>query len=202
MALTTLDENKSFLGISLSDHTYDVILEIFRRAIENCVINYCENDFLSTARTKELCDGSLSDVIVPKYFPIISVQAIYFGCDGSGNNGDLVDADNYSFDATGIILRNGIDTPYGRKYIRIDYTSGYASVPDDVKLVVYQSVKSEYQRHNRKTEDVGSRSKGDESESYNSAWDKKSGLPVQVVSKLQSYRTYEIPQIGIAQRNR
>ena len=201
MSLVTLDEIKTYMRITGSE--YDDLLTMFQESVEQSIINYCETDFETHVITNEMHDGLGADVIVPKYFPILSVQSIVFGVDAAGAGGSEQDSDNYYYDATGIMLRKGIvTTPRGRGYIRVDYTAGYASIPSDVKMVVYQSVKAEYQRQNRNNEDINSRSKGEESENYGAAWDKKTGLPSQIVSKLQSYRIYEFPLIGSAQRNR
>jgi len=197
MPLTTLADNKAYLGIDSGDTTQDALIEIFRKSVEQSVINYCEVDFQSHVATNERLDGLDADVIVPKFFPIISVQAIKFGA----SDASPLDSENYYFDTTGIILTT-MNTPFYRGIVYLDYTYGYASVPDDVKLCVYQSVKAEYQRKSRNAEDISSRSKEGESESYSSAWDPKTGLPKAVISKLQAYRVYECPQIGMAQRNK
>jgi hypothetical protein len=191
MALTTLADNKTYMGITVN--TYDAIIEMLRESTEQSVINYCETDFTLKTITNEVHDGINADVIVPKYFPIISIQKVMFD--------DLeLGVDQYYYDNSGIILK-GIVTPFARGVIKVNYTAGFASVPADVKLCVYQAVKSEYQRRERKTEDISSRSKEGESESFGSAWDRKSGLPMQIVSKLQAYRVYECPNIGMSQRN-
>jgi hypothetical protein len=202
VALTTLEDVKAFLGIPEENTEYDALLTIFKDSVEQSVCNFCETTFEEITVTKELHDGIDSDIIVPKYFPILSVENIYFGCDGEGNNGNRIDKEYYSIDGSGIILRHGLYTPNARKIVRIDYTYGFEEVPPDVKLCVYQSIKAEKQRYDSNTENISSRGKMGESESFNSAWDKKTGLPVQIISKLQSYRVYEFPMIGNAQRNR
>lgn len=201
MALTTLNDVKGYLGISLTDTQYDAKLEIMRKSVEQSVLNYCEVDFASHVVTKELIDGTQSDVLVTKYFPVLSVQAIYFDCDSAGEGGSLLDSDLYSIDQSAIYLR-GVKSPYtSRGTVRVDYTHGYTAVPDDVLLCVYQSVKAEFNRDSNNTEHLSNRSKEDESEGYLSAWDKKTGLPSQIISKLQAYRVYEFPMVGMAQRN-
>lgn len=201
MALTTLNENKTYLGIALSNTDEDAKLEIFRKSVEQSIINYCEVDFEEHVVTKELHDGIQADVIVPKFMPIISVQAVYFSVDADGENGTQVDSDHLSNDETGIMLRGTYSPKPYRRVVRVDYTHGYVVVPDDVKLAVYQSVKAEYNRDSNNTEHLSSRSKESESENYLAAWDKETGLPRQIKYKLQPYRVYEFPNIGMAQRN-
>lgn len=198
MALTTLAENKTYMGIT--DTSQDTIIEIIRPAIEQAIINYCECKFESTVVTNELHDGQKNDVIVPKNFPLISVQAVIVFVDADGAGGSALTPKDYSFTENAIVLRT-MHTPFARSCVRIDYTHGFASVPSDVKLAVFEGVKAKMQRRKRNAEDIASRSKGDESESYNAAWDKKSGLPQHVVGMIQAYRAYEFPNIGMAQRN-
>lgn len=203
MPLTTLNDLKTFLGIPLLDTSKDTLLTMFKDAVEQSVINFCESDFTSVVITNEVLDGTRADVIVPRYSPVISVQKVVVGCAMDGSGGAELDSTQFNFDENAIQLRG--HTPFARGVIRVDYTWGYAAVPPDVKMVVYQSVKAEYQRYKSNTENVGSRSKGDESESYgtgaNGAWDAYTGLPKQMVAKLQPYKNYEFPLIAMAQRN-
>lgn len=204
MALTTLNDLKTFMGIPLIDTSKDALLTMFKDSVEQSVINFCDTDFTPVVITNEVLDGTRADVIVPKNCPVISIQKVIVGCDMDGSNGSELTTKEYNFDENAIELRN-IHTPFSRGVIRIDYTWGYAAVPADVKMVVYQSVKAEYQRYKSNTENVGSRSKGDESESYgtgaNGAWDAYTGLPKQMVAKLQAYKVYEFPLVAMAQRN-
>jgi hypothetical protein len=203
MALTTLDEIKTFLGIPLVDTSKDALLTMFKDSVETSVINFCDTDFTIKTVTNEVLDGVRSDVIIPHNTPIVSITAVRLGVEMDGSGGLLLDTIEYNFDDSGITLRN-VHTPFSRGAVRVDYTWGYAAVPADVKMCVYQSVKAEYQRYKRNSEDVNSRSKGDESESYggiNSAWDSYTGLPKQIMAKLQHYKLYEFPLINTAQRN-
>jgi hypothetical protein len=200
--LVSLSDVKAYLGIPPADTSYDTLLTLFKESVEQSVYNFCETTFDEIEVTKELYDGIDSDIIVPKYFPILSIENIYFGCDAQGEGGQRLDEEYYSMEETGIVLRWGVYTPNARKIVRLDYTYGFEEVPADVKLCVLQSIKAEKQRYDSNTENISSRGKMGESESFGSAWDKKTGLPAQIISKLQAYRVYEFPMIGNAQRNR
>jgi len=201
MSLTTMNDIKTFLGISLSDTSKDAIITMFKDSVEQSIINYCESDFSTKVVTNEVLDGVLSDIIVPKNFPVLSVQQVVIG-NGIDNSGGLTLATNdYYFDESSIILKINT-TPFYRSSVKIDYTYGYSTVPADVKMCVYQAVKAELQRYESNTENVSSRSKEGESESLGASWDSISGLPKQIISKLQSYRSsYEFPNISMSQRN-
>ena len=202
--LVTLDEQKEFLGIKLADTERDVLIQTFLDSVEQQVKNLCETNFQETVVTSppgELHDGSIADVILPFGFPILSVEKISVGTETDGTGGIDLETDEFYFDDTGIMLRGRL-TPRARGNISLAYTYGFEEVPADVKLAVMQSVKAELQRHDANTENISSRSKEGESESLRSAWDPKSGLPVQIASKLQSYKLFEFPHFGMAQRNR
>jgi len=198
--LTTLDDIKTFLGIPLSDTEQDAIITMFKDSVEQSIINYCETDF-DTHDAIELADATQADVIVPKHFPILSVQGVWFDVDLDGGGGyELEAGKDFYFDSVAITLRR--QTPFRRGAIKLQYTHGYSSIPADVKMVVYQSVKAELQRYKRNSEDVTSRSKEGESESYGmGAWDRLSGLPRQMLAKLQPYRVVGFANIPMAQRN-
>jgi len=203
MSLVSLSDLKLFLGIT--DNSQDALLTMFQTSVEQSIINFCETDFTIKTVTNELSDGIRSDVITPKNYPITAVDAVIFNVDPDGSDGYTLDpAFDYTFNESAIYLR-GQHTPFSRAIVRIDYKYGYSAVPADVKMCVYQSVKAELQRYERKTEDLASRSKQDESESYGggggNVWDSLTGLPKTIVAKLQYYKSYEFPHAGMAQRN-
>ncbi len=199
MSLVTLAEIKTYMGITGSGE--DALLTIFQEAVEQQILNYCDVEFTPTIVTNEIHDGSRADIIVPENIPIISVESVVFSVRPDGSEGtELVAEDEYYFDENAITLVNQV-TPFYRGNVRVDYTHGYATVPADVKLAVYEAVKANYQRRKRNSEDVSSRRKQDEAETYTAAWDPKSGLPTSVTAKLQTYRVYEFPNINMAQRN-
>jgi len=208
MALTTLADIKIFMGIDALDTSQDVILTMFKDAIEASVINYCDSDFTIQTVTNERVDGLRSDVIVPENYPVTDVDAVYTDVESDGSGGLLVDASLYDWDEGAIYYRFE-GGGRSRRGLRIDYKWGYASVPADVKMAVYYSVKAMNQRHNKNNEDTGAGiSKKDESQTGaggtggGSVWDKLTGLPTAAIALLQNYRTFEFPAAGMAQRNR
>lgn len=200
MPLVTLADIKTYMGIDALDVSQDALLTMFQESIEATVTSFCGTDFSTKTVTNEVLDGVQSDVIVPRHFPVLAVDAVIVGTEPDGSGGLTLDpATDYSFNSSAIFLKSF--TPFARASVRVDYQWGYAAVPGDVKMAVYQAIKAEMQRHARNTEDVGSRSKGDETESYTGVWDASTGLPKTVVSKLAAYRDFEFPMVGMAQRN-
>jgi hypothetical protein len=208
MALTTLAEVKAYLGIAPGDTSQDAIIEIIRPAMEELVIAFCDSDFEEktiAGPPGEIHDGIDADIIVPYNFPITEITAVFLGCNVKGEDGTELEDDEYYVDTDGSVILRTRTTPFTRGAVRIDYKYGYAAVPATVKLCIYQCVKAELQRRKRNSEDISSRSKatdgGSESEGYGSAWDKKTGLPIQIMSMLESFRSREFPHAGNAQRN-
>lgn len=200
MSLVTLADIKVYMGIQPSDTGQDALLTIFQEAVEQQVLNFCDCSFESTVVEDEVHDGIRADIITPHNIPIISVQEVAIDVLPGGNGTPLVAEQDYYHDENAITLIFR-QTPFYRGAVRISYTHGYASVPADVKLAVYEAVKANYQSRKNNREGVASRRKQDEAEGYTGAWDPRSGLPTSVVGKLQTYRVIEFPNVNMAQRN-
>lgn len=201
--LTLNGDIKPWLGIDVGNTTHDANLTTIANAIEQAVLNYVETDFKLNTVTKEILDGNISDVILPRNTPINSVQAIYFFPDTDGTDGSLVSVDDYDVTSEAIYLRTST-TPKGRGTVRVDYKWGYNGLPADVKLMMLQTVEAEWRRKGSKSLGIGGRTKKDESETYINdlgQWDEKSGLPKVLAAKLQPYKSFEFPTSPMAQRN-
>lgn len=194
---------KPWLGIDVSNTTHDSVLNIINASVEQAVLNFTEAQFVLTP-VIEILDASKSDQIVTREFPIDSVTAVFFDVQPDGTDGNLIAADEYQVLPEAIILAFGRHTPFGRSRVRVDYTHGFDGLPDDVFEAMLLAVEAKFRRKGRKSLGIGSRSKKDESERFTdsiTAWDKKTGLPVEVVYMLQPYKRYEFPTQPIAQRN-
>lgn len=204
LQFVTLNDIKGWIGIELTNTDHDTILQLLGESMENAVLNYTETQFSLQVVVGELVDGNQSDVITPRNAPVRSVQALYFGIDSDGTGGSLISPSDYGVGEDSITMRH-IGSPRGRYMIRIDYTWGYDGAPPDVRLAILQSVEAEFRRKGRKSIGIGGRSKKDESERYTggdaSAWDSKTGLPMEVVSKLKPYKRFEFPTQPMATRN-
>ena len=204
MPFCTLDQIKNWIGIELSNTTHDDVLTIIRDAMETSVVNYTETSFELVVKVNEVLDANESDVVVPPYSPIVSVQALYFYTLPDGSDGQLIDPNDYQVRQEAIYLQN-IHTPFKRSRVRVDYTYGYDGLPDDIKLMLLQAIEAEFRRKGSKTLGRSSRSKKDESEGLSgsspSYWDTKTGLPKELVYKLNYYKRMEWPVQPMATRN-
>lgn len=184
------DDVKPWLGIDADKTEHDATLVIIRDAMEQAVANFVEHEFEPKAET-EILDSTKSDVITPANWPIISVQSLYFYTQMDGSGGELIAATDYNVREYGVVLAPYLVSPRGRGRVKLSYTWGYASLPGDVKLAALQAIEAEFRRKGRKSIGVGARSKKDESERFtsdSSAWDLKTGLPKEVLGKLNTYK--------------
>ena len=194
---------KPWLGIDVAETKHDTTLTILRDSVETAVLNYTEASFDLVGPVMEVIDGSRADQIVTREFPISSVDAIYFHVLPDGSGGSLIDPTYYQVLPEAILLQH-LYTPKGRSLIRIDYTWGYDGLPADVKHAILLAIEADFRRKGSKTIGRSGRSKKDEREGFSDpagAWDKKTGLPTEVVYKLKPYKRFEMPTQPIAQRN-
>jgi hypothetical protein len=196
--MTTLQAIKDYLGIT--DATYDSLLTTWQAAIEGVVVDVCGTDF-ARHTASEIIDGTRSDVIVVKNYPIISVEAVIFHCMPDGTQGTTIDVNSYKAQPEAIYLYQGLYTPFNRSCVRVDYTYGYAAVPAQVVLAIYMGIEAFKMRKDRKVLGMASRSKEGESENYINAWDTKTGLPKEVIAMLQQHKQFEFPVQPMATRN-
>lgn len=195
-----LVDAKAWIGIDPADTSQDARLQIMIDAVDAIIKDYCEAEFAEQTVVGEILDGGRNDTIVPKNSPLRSVQNVFVNCYPDGNGGTAVTPSDYYMEADCIVMRWQV-TPKGRGLVRIDYKWGYASVPGPVKQAALLSVEAIYNRKNRNSIGISSRSKEGESESYPSAWNMESGLPKEAMAMLVPFRSLEFPIQNTAIRN-
>jgi hypothetical protein len=212
---------KPWLGIDVAETKHDAVLTTILKSVEKSVLNYTEAAFTQQVVVGELLDGNDSDTITPRNSPIASVQQVVFNVQTDGTGGNALDQASYYLPkdmdeigpdyegddprgSSGILLRH-MGTPRGRGYVRVDYTYGYDGVPPDVKHAILLAIEADFRRKGRKSIGTAGRSKKDESERFTNSmtgWDKKTGLPQEVVYKLNPYRVFEFPTQPMATFNK
>jgi hypothetical protein len=219
--LSLNDDVKPWLGIEVSETKHDSVLTIIMKSMEKAVLNYTEAAFTQQVVVGELLDGNLSDSIVTRNSPIVSVQQVVFGVSTDGTGGSAISSESYYLPkdmeevgpdyegsdpkGSSAILLRYLETPRGRGLVRVDYTYGFDGVPPDVKHAILLAIEADFRRKGRKSIGTSGRSKKDESERFSdspAAWDKKTGLPQEVVYKLNPYRVFEFPTQPMATFNR
>jgi len=126
--LTTVQRVKDFLGITVASN--DTILERIINQVSDFVENYCDRTFVETTYTNELYDGTGTDKLFLKNFPISSTDTFTLEKrSGSQNvsNFNSIESEMFFIDYnTGILETNGWGfTELPQRY-RATYTAGYA----------------------------------------------------------------------------
>ncbi len=141
MALFTLTELKTFLGISGT--TEDAQLTPMVAAVNAWVLKYLDRGIEKTTYTGELYDGTGTASLILRNYPVSAVTKVlieneelkavdYDDRVESGTDGYWIkDAD------TGILFRSSC-WPRGRGLIKVSYTAGYDEIPDDLKYCCYR----------------------------------------------------------------
>jgi uncharacterized phiE125 gp8 family phage protein len=195
----TLAEAKAWLGIKDTDTSQDAIVEPLIRSVSESIERYVEVKFEETEVENEIHDGRRQDVLIPKGYPLVSVEAVLVNVSSDGSGGTVVDPSLYVVEDECITLR--LHLPQGRGLVRVDYTHGYADVPERVKMATRIGVEAYYRQRDRKTVGVTSKSKEGESVNYQKGWDTKAGLPMESIGLLADFRQLEWPTTTMATRN-
>lgn len=149
--LTTLAKLKTHLGIAVSDTTEDVLLNQILAEIDQVCFRFMKRpqaSFVSAAAT-EYYDGSGRDTLILKRRPVTAVASVWV--DNKGFYGQAPDAFPTSSLLTvgvdyvspslaeseenaGLLLCVSDCWPTGRGNIKVTYTAGYSTIPDDLTL--------------------------------------------------------------------
>lgn len=205
--LVTLAQVKDWIGLDVGNTTFDSRLNVMLAAASRKIVEYTGDDFQHTVigPPGEIMDGTRSDFLQPRVLPMISVQKLLLHVDVNGIGGLDLDPDEYQVQPGGIQLKR-LNTPQGRSNVLIEYTAGYASVPEDVQMACLMCVEAFNLRLGAKRIGVSSRTKAtgqgqSEQEQFVNAWDNDSGLPKEAIGLLQSYKMFEWPAIPMPARN-
>lgn len=156
-SLCTLKEIKSFytqtggksphIGYPETDELIEDIIDSISVLFES----YCDRQFLTRERT-EYYDGKGSKFLFPTYSPITSVSGVWDDSDWAWDTSSLVASTDYMIkNNTTIVLKDSTFGDYDQN-VKIIYTAGYATVPEDVRLACIEEVTRTYK--NRKGVDV------------------------------------------------
>src|SRR4030042_2507927 len=157
-ALTTLNSAKRFIGLSLSESTYDTLLNQLINRVTDMLEKRCDGRrFYTTTYTNERYDGNGRAKLFLRNYPIVSVGALTMDNEAVSEATDYDDYDGYwiepcikSIKLIGCLYR--VDKwDKGWQNIKITYTAGYATIPNDLKLACEIAVREFYNL--RKNED-------------------------------------------------
>lgn len=185
-SLVSLDNIKKFMGMTGSTSDGDDLLEDLINRVSTLFESYMNEHILSRSYT-EYHDGKGVYVLFPKHSPITSITSIHDDYDWDYLDADLIDSDDYTIvNDNYIALKTAVSSfaDYTQN-VKIIYTAGYLTVPDDLIQACITEVSRAY--NNRLEVDVTSRTLSDGSVSYSA----KTFLPL-TITTLNRYRGLNI----------
>jgi len=123
-----------------------VVAEMLDRA-SRAIDDYCQRKFSQESVVGELYDGRGDNVLILRGYPLISVEKveIVYG----DNGGKVYSSDDIAIDKEAgiVVLKGGEIFPEGRRNISVDYTYGYESVPEPIKMACILLALKMYEAH-------------------------------------------------------
>lgn len=183
-SLISLDEVKKFMGMTGSTSDTDDLLEDLINRVSTIFEAFIGMNILSRSYT-EYKNGGGGLVIFPDQSPITAVTSIYDDYDWEWNSDDLIDADTYRIVEECYIIIKTVTLGDYKQNIKITYTAGYSTTPDDLKQACITEVSRTYKNKNQV--DVTSKTLSDGSVSFYT----KDLLP-QTILTLNKYKRLQV----------
>jgi hypothetical protein len=167
--LITLDEYKVFEGVTSTQ--YDEKFEALITSVSQLVRTYCGNEFTTYSGSPgytELFDIQWDTYVVQlKHSPIIQVYGVYERADQSSEYTELFSGGTngkyqwYQDAVTDSIFRttdSGLyyNWPRGVGAVKVVYSAGYTSVPEDLKLAISDLVTYYHKNEWKERQSIGS----------------------------------------------
>jgi hypothetical protein len=150
--LCNLDEVKQYYGMTGASSGEDLLLEDLIDQFTEIFEVYCNRKFKSREFT-EYHDGNGTRHLTPDQYPIITISGIWSSTNWDWDSDTLIDSDTYTIKNTrSIIMKSIIFPKWDNLNVKIIYTAGYSSIPEDLKLSCIEEVIRAYK--NRKGVDV------------------------------------------------
>ena len=146
--LTTIDDYKDFMGITSNKE--DVPLALLVTSVSALVKSYCGRSFVDYAASDKTEYITIEDdvhSIALEEFPVISITSVEERYGYSADYTAITTTDNeYYLDTKtdSIIRTNGgygyRNWPKGPGSVKVVYTAGYATLPEDLQLAVFDLI--------------------------------------------------------------
>ena len=135
MALATAEDVRQYLNRSIGDDG-EMVLDMYLDGVQQLFETECKRAFDSATYTDHYLDAPGTDRIFPAQYPVTAISSIYQDSSRGWDATSLIDSADYFIDSDerGIILKSGtfIESP---KAIKITYTAGYTTIPNDLKMI-------------------------------------------------------------------
>ena len=183
-SLITLSECKDFMGMSDSDSTTDDLLEDLINRVSILFESYMNRNILSREYT-EYFDGKGESILFPKQSKITTISGVWDDYGWEWDTDDLIASTDYKIvDDTFIVFKTTSLNDYTQN-VKIIYTAGYSTTPDDLIQACIVEVSRMYK--NKNSVDITSKTLSDGSVSF---YD-KGILPLTIIT-LNKYKRVSI----------
>lgn len=150
--LITLDEFKTYRGITKSDNKEDTKITQLIKSATDLIKVYCNRTFIDHYYTNktEYFDGTRYSEIFLEEIPLVSVSEVSYTTDGTTYTSLIEDVDYFvNYDEDSIYCANGYafiaaHTIFPKRSLKVDFKGGYESAPGDIKQATMDIV--EYYR--------------------------------------------------------
>lgn len=170
-ALTTVDDVKTYLGIT--DTSQDALLEMFVNQSTDWIESYCGGRrFKDTTYTDEVyesifakADGDFPTIqrnrqywLNTRQYPITATEPIVVKYRNGTDNWDTQESTAYDVyeDRGQLYIHGGM--PNVRKAVKLTYSAGYASIPNDLSLACIKLTARQFEKRKsqgKKSESIG-----------------------------------------------
>jgi hypothetical protein len=158
MTLVTLNDLKTYLGISLVDTSYDDFLNYQNEVVSEAIQNYCNRIFLEASYTQTFYADELTNLLHSSefylyHFPLTSITGINkITTDSDGNDASEAITD-YRVHLPSARIIETTASKLARHWfcssnqrLEVEYEAGYATLPATIKYVVYSLVEEAYNK--------------------------------------------------------
>ena len=163
-ALCSLDEVKNFLGMTGSIQLDDDLIEDLCDRVTEIFTSQCQRDTFKVKSYTDYYDGESSEYLFVNHLPLISIASINNDSDWVWGSDTLLSNTSYRIVDGKYIVLNGDKFVKSNQSIKVVYTAGYETIPNDLKQAAIEETARKY-RH-RKDFDVISKTLSDGTADY------------------------------------
>ena len=131
--ITTADLKEYLL---LSGASYDTYLAKVISRVSKAIESKTKRELKERSSIEEYLDGGGSNLLMPAQYPITAIASIYVDNDRGFAASSLVSTTDYVIDQSKISIRGlgGYLWPRGIQNVKLTYTYGYSTIPEDIEL--------------------------------------------------------------------
>jgi hypothetical protein len=183
MSLASRDALKRYLGIDAADATQDALLDQLLAYASERIESHCRRRFASEEVT-EYHDGPGTNELILLRRPVSGTPEVYVDSDREFPDSSEVPASELAvYPETGLLVRVASPFPRGVLNVKVVYTAGYETVPDDLEAACVKLAAAWYAHARSGADGVRKETLGDYAAEYS---DREP--PADVASLVSPYR--------------